>query len=62
MLDLLDKQEAKALVDALPTDATWLDLLEEIQFRLGIKRGLADSAAGRITAVAEVRARYGLEP
>ena len=56
----LSKEEAHRLVDRMPEDATWDDLIHEIYVRQVIERGLADSDAGRTTDVREVRAKYGL--
>lgn len=56
------KEEARRLVDQLPGNATWEDLMHEIYVREAIERGLADSKAGRTKAVREVRAKYGLRP
>lgn len=55
------KEEARRLVDRLPDDATWEDLMHEIYVRKAIEAGLADSQAGRTTPVEEVRRRFGLE-
>jgi Tfp pilus assembly protein PilO len=41
------KQEARRLVDQLPEDCTWDDLMHEIYVRQAIESGLADSDAGR---------------
>jgi predicted transcriptional regulator len=54
------KQEARRLVDNLPENATWDDLMYEIYIRQAIEAGLADSEAGRTLAVKEVRAKFGL--
>ena len=54
------KEEAHRLVERLPDAATWDDLMHEIYVRQSIEAGLADGEAGRVTLVAEVRARYGL--
>ena len=54
------KQEAQRLVEQLPENATWDDLMYEIHVRQAIEAGLADSAAGRTLDVKEVRARFGL--
>lgn len=54
------KQDARELVDRLPDDATWDDLMYEIYVRQQIEVGLADSSAGRTIDVAEVRKKYGL--
>ena len=62
MPTIMEKDEAHKLVDRMPPNATWDDLIHEIYVREAIERGLADSEAGRVTAVAEVRAKYGLPP
>jgi hypothetical protein len=54
------KQEARRLVDNLPENATWDDLMYEIYVRQAIEAGLADSDAGRTLDVKEVRAKFGL--
>ena len=60
MSTTLSKQEAHQLIDRMPDDATWEDLIYEIQVRQAIESGLADSQAGRTTEVGEARAKYGL--
>ena len=55
------KEEARRLIDRLPEDITWDDLMHEIYVRQSIQAGLDDSKAGRIVEVAEVRARFGLD-
>lgn len=59
---MMSKQEAKRLVDMMPDNATWDDLINEIYVREVIERGLADSKASQTTDVQEVRAKYGLHP
>ncbi|MEQ8956303.1 MAG: hypothetical protein RLP02_00015 [Coleofasciculus sp. C2-GNP5-27] len=54
------KEEARRLIDKLPENATWDDLMYEIYVRVAIEAGLADSQAGRITSVADVREQFGL--
>lgn len=54
------KQEAQRLIDKLPEDATWDDLMYEIYVRQAIEAGLADSEMGRTLTVQEVRAKFGL--
>lgn len=56
------KEEAKRLIERLLEDMTWDDLMHEIYVRQSIEAGLADSEAGRVTDVAEVRAKFGLQP
>jgi len=60
MATTLSKEEAHQLIDRLPDEATWDDLIHEIYVRQAIERGLADSEAGRAADVREVRAKYGL--
>ena len=54
------KQQARDLVDRLPADATWDDLMYQIYVRQAIESGIADADAGRVLDVREVRARFGL--
>ena len=56
----LEKDEAHRIIDRMPLGATWDDLIREIYVRETIKRGMADSNAGRTKDVKEVRAKYGL--
>lgn len=56
----INKQEIKTFIDSLPHDATWDDLIEELEMRRGIERGRADIAAGRYKSHAEIMAKYGL--
>jgi len=54
------KDEAKRLLDGLPDDLTWDDLMHEIYVRQSIEAGLADAQAGKAVEVSEVRERFGL--
>ena len=54
------RHQAQELVDALPEDATWEDLMELIYVRQKITAGLQDVDAGRVVDVEEVRRRFGL--
>jgi predicted transcriptional regulator len=54
------KEEARRLVEALPDDSTWEDLMYEVYVRATVQSGLADSDAGRVTAVEKVREEFGL--
>ena len=56
----MEKDEAHKMIDRLPANATWDDLMREIYVREAIERGLADSKEGRTMDVKEVRAEYGL--
>ena len=54
------KQQAHILVDSLPDDATWDDLMYKIYVRKAIEAGIEDADAGRLVDVREVRRRFGL--
>lgn len=56
------KTEARRLVEQLPDDATWEDLMYQIYVRQSIEAGLADIAAGRLLTTEEVERRLGLQP
>lgn len=55
------KEKAERLVDDLPEDASWDDLIYGIYVRQRIEAGLRDVEAGRVVDAKEVRARFGLE-
>ena len=54
------KKEAFHLLEKLPDNATWDDLMYEIYVRQTIDAGIEDSKAGRTIDVKEVRAKFGL--
>ena len=54
------KEEARKLVENLPDDVTWDDLMYRIYVRQNIEAGLADSEADRVIDVEEVRRQFGL--
>lgn len=62
MSSLNVKEEAKRLIEKLPENMTWDDLMHEIYVRQSIEAGLADSEAEKVRDVAEVRAKFGLQP
>jgi len=55
------KREAQKLVEQLPEDASWDDLMYEVYVRQAIEAGLRDSEAGNIPDVETVRAKFELE-
>ena len=59
MSDSNVKLEALRLVEELPDDASWDDLMYRIYVRQAIDAGLEDSVAGRTVDAEEVRARFG---
>ncbi len=54
------KQKVLNLLEKLPENATWEDLMYEIYVRQTIEAGIEDSKAGRTIDVKEVRAKFGL--
>jgi hypothetical protein len=60
MATVMEKEEAHKLIDRMPPNSTWDDLMREIYVREAIRRGLADSKAGRTKDVKVVRSKYGL--
>ena len=53
------KEEARRLVNQLPENSTWDDLMHEIYVRQSIEKGLADSEAARTTSVEDIREKFG---
>ena len=60
MPEPMKKDEAHELVDRMPEDATWGDLIDEIYVRQIVEQALSDSRVDRTTDVREIRRRYGL--
>ena len=54
------KTEAQKLVNQLPDDASWDDLMYEVYVWQAIEAGLRDSEAGRTLDVKDVRAKFDL--
>ena len=48
------------LVNDLPNDATWEDVIYRVYVREAIEAGRKDAAEGRLVDLAEVRRRFGL--
>jgi len=57
---VMHKDEAHKLIERMPQNATWDDLMREIYVREVIEQGLADSNKDRTKDVMQVRAKYGL--
>jgi hypothetical protein len=57
---IMEKDEAHKIIDRMPPNATWDDLMREIYVHETVECGLTDSKAGRTRDVKEVRAKYGL--
>ena len=56
------KDQARLLVEALPDEATWEDLMYRLYVRQAVEHGLEDSETGRVVPVEEVRRHLGLRP
>lgn len=54
------KEEAKQMIEKLPDNFTWDDLMHRIYVRQSIEAGLADVEAGRTTSVEDLRQQLGL--
>lgn len=55
------KEQARAIVEGLPEDADWGELMRRIYVRRSIQKGLDDSEAGRTTSAEDVREQFGLD-
>jgi predicted transcriptional regulator len=51
------KDEAKALIDKLPDDATWEDLMAQIYFKKNVDKGLNDLKEGKTLTHEEAKSR-----
>jgi hypothetical protein len=54
------KQRAHELIEALPDNATWQDLVYALELRADVEAGIADAKAGRVTELEQLRRDYGL--
>ena len=56
----MSKEEAIHLIERMPDNATWDDLIHEIYVGEIIEQGLSDSKVGRTKDVRDIRSKYGL--
>ena len=56
------KQQARSLIEKLPENCTWDDIMQQVYVVLAVEAGLADSQAGRVKSAEEVRSQFGLQP
>ena len=54
------KEQARELMDRLPPDVDWDAVLDAVEVRRKIARGLADIEAGRVVPHAEAMRRLGI--
>ncbi|MDB5968184.1 MAG: hypothetical protein JWQ90_634 [Hydrocarboniphaga sp.] len=52
------KQEAHALIDQLPDNASWEDVIEKARFRKAVEEGIAEADRGDFASDEEVRAAF----
>ena len=55
------KQQARALLEHLPDDTTWDDIVYELAARRSIELGLADAEQGRVADARKVRRELRLK-
>jgi len=60
MGELNIKEEARRLIERLPDNITWEDLMHQIYVRQSIEDGFRDSADGKLIDVSDVRAKFDL--
>jgi len=56
------KADAHRIIDDLPEDATWDDVMYRIYVRQSIEAGIKDADNNNVVDVEEVRRRFGLSP
>ena len=54
------KDEARKLIDTLPDNATWEDVVRTVFERLMIEEGIEDLEAGRVWTSDEIREKLGI--
>jgi hypothetical protein len=54
------KSQARRLIDSLPDDVSWDDVMYRLYVRQCIEAGLQDADAGRVVDVDQVRRQFGL--
>jgi hypothetical protein len=59
MVALSIKEEARRIIDALPENSSWSDLMYEIYVHCEIEAGVRDLDQGRIQSHEEVKQRFG---
>jgi predicted transcriptional regulator len=55
------KEEARRVIDELPDDVDWRELLLELELHARVARGLADMRAGRTIPAEEIEKKYGFK-
>ena len=55
------KQQAQELVNLLPDEATWDELLRQIYVHQNVAKGMSDCKANRVMDLTQVRNRFELD-
>lgn len=55
------RNAAHRLIDGLPDDATWDDVMYRVYVRQTVDAGLRDADEGRVVDVSEVRRQFGMD-
>lgn len=61
MTGTIVRDQARRIVEQMPDDATWEDLIYQLTVIQSIEDGLADVQAGRCIPHGEVKKRFGIE-
>ena len=56
------REKAILLVESLPADASWDDLMYRIYVRQAIESGIQDADANQVIDVVDVRKEFGRSP
>jgi len=56
------KQAAHQLIEDLPDNASWRDLVYRIVLRASIERGLSEADAGLLTPQEDIEKEFGVVP
>jgi len=54
------KETAIKIIQSLPEDSDWQDIMEEFYFRLKVEQGLREADEGKSIPFEEVKAEFGL--
>jgi hypothetical protein len=54
------KEQAHRIIDRLPDDATWDDVMYALHVRVAIENGRKASREGRLTSQDDVEKRFGI--
>ncbi|MDX1641015.1 MAG: hypothetical protein R3220_04930 [Balneolaceae bacterium] len=55
------KEKVESLLNDLPDDADWNDLMYKIYVRQSIEQGLKDSEEGRVKSHEEIKKKFNIE-